>query len=389
MPRELILIATALLTWGFGEGLFLFFQPLYLQSLGANPVQIGAILGGWGAAMTISHLPAGYLADRIGRRPLLVAAWLVGTTTAWLMATARSLPVFTAALILYGLTSFVVAPLNSYITAARGKLSVARAITLISAAFNTGAILGPRLGGYIADRAGLQSIYLVSASIFTFSTLFIFFIKPQAVEKAYPISIGRGFPIQKPFMIFLLVIFLTMFALYLPQPLASNFLQDQHGFTFGQIGQLGSLSSLGIVFMNLALGQIDARLGFLIAQAAVGAFALALWKGSGMPLFMAAYFLLGGYRAARSLATALSRNLVHASKMGLAYGLVETAAGGAMFLAPPLAGIIYRSNPYNVFGLSAAMVVVSLAAGAVYFFRRDSLLSPAASPGSNPGEVDS
>ena len=46
MNRDLRLVSLALLFWGFGEGLFLFIQPLYIERLGANPVQIGSALSG-------------------------------------------------------------------------------------------------------------------------------------------------------------------------------------------------------------------------------------------------------------------------------------------------------------------------------------------------------
>ena len=48
MKRDLILVAIAMFAWGLGEGLFIYFQPLYLQELGANPIMIGTILGGFG-----------------------------------------------------------------------------------------------------------------------------------------------------------------------------------------------------------------------------------------------------------------------------------------------------------------------------------------------------
>ena len=78
MARDLILVAISLFTWGLGEGAFLSFQPLYLQQLGADPLRIGAILGGYGLAATLAHIPAGYIADRLGRRPVMWAAWIVG-----------------------------------------------------------------------------------------------------------------------------------------------------------------------------------------------------------------------------------------------------------------------------------------------------------------------
>jgi hypothetical protein len=45
MKRDLILVAIAMFAWGLGEGMFLYFQPLYLEELGANPIMIGTILG--------------------------------------------------------------------------------------------------------------------------------------------------------------------------------------------------------------------------------------------------------------------------------------------------------------------------------------------------------
>ena len=44
MNRNLLLVAISLFTWGVGEGLFIYFQPLYLQQWGADPLMIGAVL---------------------------------------------------------------------------------------------------------------------------------------------------------------------------------------------------------------------------------------------------------------------------------------------------------------------------------------------------------
>ena len=138
MEPTLIWLGAALFTWGLGESMFLLFQPIYLQQLGADPVQIGIILGAFGAVMTIAHIPAGHLSDRIGRRPMIVASWVIGIIATLLMAVARSLPFFVVGVLLYGFTAFVVSPLDSYTTAARGKWSVARAITYGSLTFNAG-----------------------------------------------------------------------------------------------------------------------------------------------------------------------------------------------------------------------------------------------------------
>src|SRR5512133_3803199 len=187
MNPTMLWLGGALFTWVIGESMFLLFQPIYLQQLGANPIQIGVILGAWGAIMTFAHIPAGYLSDRIGRRPLLIAAWIVGIAATLLMALARSLPLFVVGVFLYGFTAFVSSPLDSYTTAARGDWSVARAITFVSMTFNAGAVLGPITGGWIGDHYGLRAVYFLSAGMFVISTVLIQFISPQPRDHHDPV----------------------------------------------------------------------------------------------------------------------------------------------------------------------------------------------------------
>jgi MFS family permease len=186
MNPSLLWIAAALFTWGVGEGMFYMFQPIYLSQLGANPVQIGYILGSAGFALMIAHIPAGYLADRIGRRPLLITGWLIGIISTLSMALAPSLPFFVAGLLLYATTGFVTSPLNSYVTAARGNWSVGRAITLISSTYNLGIVFGPFTGGWIGDHFGLRSVYYLAGALFIVSTIFLLMI-------AISVSSSSGF----------------------------------------------------------------------------------------------------------------------------------------------------------------------------------------------------
>ena len=366
MSRDLILIAISMFTWGVGEGMFLYFQPIYLQQLGADPVRIGAILGGFGLMMTISHMPAGYLADRLGRRPVMQAAWVLGVLATWIMALAGSLPIFVSGLLLYGVTMFVLSPLYSYVTAARGKLSVGRALTLISAAFNLGVVIGPVLGGYIGEVAGLRQTYFIAGWIFIVSTIVIFLIRPQPVDTPTPEMRGNAWLLNQRAFAYLGIVFLAMFATYLPQPLSPNFLQNQRNLSLSQIGQLYSMSSIGVVVLNLALGQLPARVGFMLGQAAVGLFALLLWQGSGLPWYLIGYFLLGGYKTARSLATAQMQEFVHQAKMGLSYGLIETVSSTAMILSPILAGYLYNLRPTWMYPTGVALVLASILVNLLY-----------------------
>jgi len=366
VSSSLILVSLALFTWGIGEGLFLYFVPLYLEQLGANPITIGSVFGAFGFAMMVAHIPAGYLSDRIGRRPMIQAAWIIGLVAAWAMGLAPSLPLFIVGYVLYGVTGFVSSPLFSYVTAARGELTAGRAMTLTSAMYNLGAVLGPVSGGWIGEHFNIQTIFLISAVVFIVSTGLVFFLKPQPRDVHEGDGSGKNLLANTRFLSFLGVSFFVMFAMYLPQPLSPNFLQNERGITLSQMGLIGSLGSLGNVAFNLILGQLNTRLGFVLGQVCVALFALSLWKGTGQAWYMLGYFLLGGFRAARMLAMAQVRVLIHQAQMGLAYGITEAGNSAALILAPLLAGYLYDKDPASIYPLSLLLVAIGVIISLVF-----------------------
>ncbi len=366
MLKDLILVIVSLFTWGIGEGMFFYFQPLYLQQLGASPVAIGSIVGGTGILLVLTQIPAGYLGDRFGRRQFLWLSWVIGCIATWVMAASNSLPFFVIGILLYGLTGFVTPPLNSYLTHARGKWTVAQVIAAASAAYNLGAVAGPSIGGAIAEQHGIKTLYFVAAGIFLVSTVMIFFIDRQPVENRPHEGNSSQLLKNSRFIALLGVVFITLFATYLPQPLAQNFLQNEKSVSLSNIGLLGSIASLGNAVLILGLGNLRSRKGFLVGQSAVLVFALALWLGSGMPWFMVGYFLMGGYKALRSLSLALSRPLIHASQMGMAYGFIDTVASIAIILSPGLAGLLYEISPALMFPVSVILIGISIVLALIF-----------------------
>ena len=356
MKRDFILIIISLITWGIGESAFMYFQPLYLEELGASPILIGSILGAMGLAMTVVHIPAGYLADRLGRRQLMWAAWSTGVVTTGLMALSKTLVPFSIGLVLYSLTMFVSAPLNSYVAAARNNLTVEQALTSTTAGFFLGGIVGPLIGGLLADRFGLRSIYLFAFVIFIISTLIILFIKPQPKEEDHGNSAAELLKNQA-YIRYLPFVFLVFLVLFLPQPLAPNYLKNQLGISLQTIGFLGAMTNLGNVLISLAFGQLPAQVGMILGQLFVGTYSIVLLRFTQLPIIFVGYFLLGGFRATRSLLIAQVEKLVRSANLGLAFGILETVTGLATVAAPPLAGALYAARPESIFSTSIIIII--------------------------------
>ena len=361
MNRNLLFVASALLFWGFGEGMFFNFVPIYLdKQFLLSKYQIGWILGAFGFSMAITHIPAGRLADRIGRRPLMIIAWVLGLIATLMMAISQTLVFFLAGLFCYGLTAFVAAPLSSYMTAARGNWPVSTVLSLTTATFGMGMVLGPVTGGWIGEQYGMRMSFWASAIVFLISNVFMLFVGAQPVDLHDPEAPPPHLLQNRRFIGFMSVLAFAMFAMYLSQPLTPNFLEGVRGLSLSETGLIFTVGALGNSLLAIAFSRANPRTGFLFAQSLVILFALSIWKGSSLPVFALGYFLLGGFRAGRPLAMAQARELVHDSQMGVTYGIMETISSVIFILTPPLAGFLFEQDATIVYPLAIGLIVLSI-----------------------------
>jgi predicted MFS family arabinose efflux permease len=361
LNRSLLFIALALLLWGFGEGMFFNFVPIYLDNqFLLSESEIGLVLGAFGFSMAITHIPAGRLSDRIGRRPLLIVAWIIGLVSTLLMGLALALPLFLIGLFGYGLTAFVSSPLSSYVTAARGNWPIGTVLALTTATFGLGMVLGPVTGGWIGDHYGMRMSFFVAAVMFLLSNFVIFFVERQPIDHHDPEAPPPNLIHNQRFVVLMGVLAFAIFAMYLCQPLTPNFLEGVRGLSLSQTGLIFTVGALGNSLMALLFSRVDPRRGFLFAQVLVILFAFFMWKGTSMPAYGLGYFLLGGFRAGRPMIMAQARELVHDSQMGVTYGVMETINAVIFVLTPPLAGILFERDPMSLYPLSIGLMTVSI-----------------------------
>ena len=342
MSRDLRLLSLCIALWGFGVGLFIYFVPLYMRELGADPVQTGAILGLSSLATALLHIPAGYLADHHDRRRLMILASLAGVCGVFIMYLASGLGAYAFGLILYLLSeALIFSPMSSYITTARGDWTASRALTTVYASFPFGGIFGAFFGGLLAEAVGLWAGYLASESALVVSTLLIFLISSQPPANPSRSIQYLGLLSHRRFRSLLALVLLAVFAMNLYWPFTPVYLEDIHGLSLSHIGLFGTLNGIGSVAINLALGLLDPGLAFTLAQLITAGSCLLLWKGSAAPWFGLAYFMAAAFKTSRSLLVAMADRLVGRSEVGKAYGIVQSVGDLAVMLAASAAGALY------------------------------------------------
>lgn len=356
MSRDLKILSFALFSWGIGEAFFIYTQTLYMEQLGADVLTIGAILAIASLVMTLSHIPAGALTDRIGSKRIILFNWVFSLVAAGLMYVAPNLTVFTIGLVLYQFTGFVLAPLSAHITSARGRWTSARALTTTYAMFSLGGFAGSLLGWLAGSSLSLHSGYGLAMVTFVISTASVFFLNDAPVEVD---RITGSFAVLRKLPAFIRLMMLAalmLFASYLSWPLTPNYLQLTHDTSTSMIRLFGALNSLGMALLSLALGHFNSRRGLYVSLLFIAISVMTLWYGQGAVSFALGYFLAGGFRAARSLLSSEVEGMVAPANKGLAFGLLETISGLALTLAPPIAGYLFKLSPALPFPVSLALI---------------------------------
>lgn len=385
MNRDTGLVALALLLWGFGEGLFLHIQPLYIEALGADPVQIGGLLSVAAIVTAATLLPAGILADRMPRKRVMVGGWITGLLGVLLVGTARSWQGLLPGLLLYAFSAYCMPVINAYLAQAVAGHHVARTFTTVYAGYAAGSVISPAAGGWLAEAASMRMVYFASALLFALSMVTIVQVSPQPVPRRPPHR-RRWRPLLNwRFFHFAASMCLTFVAMYVSFPLASNFLKDAGGWRTARIGVLGSFQAMGAALLNPLLGCLGDRTkrkttsdtdeepqtqrkarwfpvaearGLVVGQALVWGSALILLVAGTFPLLALAYVLRGAYQSCRSLTQAQAVTLASEADRGLLLGATETMIVTAQIIAPYAAGCLYASNP--TYPLIASVVSIPI-----------------------------
>lgn len=196
-PRSFWVLFFGSIINSVGAGLVFPFLSLYLrQKLGAPMTTVGIIVTVWSLAAFPGQLAGGELADRLGRRGMMVLSLLASGATALGFGLAGTLPAFLVLALVAGLTNSAYGPAASAMVAdlvEPGRR--ARAYGLLRITSNFGYALGPALGGLIAGRSYLL-LFVLSALASLLYAAIVFWgtyeTKPQDAHLAAQAREGPG-----------------------------------------------------------------------------------------------------------------------------------------------------------------------------------------------------
>jgi MFS family permease len=343
------------LTWGLGFALQFTLWPLFIESLGASPGQIGVVIGGAALVRTLLVIPAGALADRFSPKRLIVAAMAVPAAGMLLLALATSWWHALAGAIVLDLVGLGIPATSAYIAAASAETERTRAYTYIyTLSFAVGMTIGPAAGGWLAEAAGYRAVYTASAALVAAGAailLFIDDIRPaddSGDEDVAQVTSYRGLLRVRAIWVVLGFHTLIPLLVFIGTPLLPNFLQDERDLGVGTIGTLGSIgAAAGFAFSLLVshwrpLGRPFFGMATCLALIAV-AYALFLASGA-LSVIAIAWMLRACINPIWSLLSAAVADVTPECARGRAYGLCEVGVGIGDAGAPLAAGSLYAAE---------------------------------------------
>lgn len=140
--------------------------PRMAESFGVDPVDLNPAVAAYLLTVAVFILPSGWLADRYGPRRVFTAAIALFTAASVLCALCGSAGPLVAARMLQGVGGAMMVPVGRLVVLrTTAKPDLMRAIAVLTWPGLTAPVLGPPLGGFIAEYGSWRWIFLLNVPL--------------------------------------------------------------------------------------------------------------------------------------------------------------------------------------------------------------------------------
>lgn len=342
----------------FGFNFALPFLALFLhQDLGVHNqhalgLWTGVASGVSGVAMAVAGPVWGLLADRRGRRPMLIRAMLGGAICVGLFAFVRAPWELVALRFLQGATSGTVAAATALVASETPRRKVGTSLGILASAFALGEATGPVAGGLASAYFGFRPVFLGTTALLLLAVVPVLLVVRES-PRLVPAPAHTGGPEAAPrtgLRALPRAVLLTLLALVAAQTLVQ--------FAYVGSQQMVALRLLAIVPSdpNLATGVAFGCAGIATATAAVlyGRFS----RRFGYQRFAAVGALFfGGAILLAALAPHIGVLVAGVAVYGFFFGCVNPSLSTLIGLHTP------RAVQAVVYGFSGSATAVGFSSG--------------------------
>ncbi len=261
---SMVFIFITMLIDVIGFGIIIPVMPNLIIELHGGDYSNAARIGGWllfaFSLMQFLFSPVlGNLSDRYGRRPVLLFSLFGFGVDYCIMALAPNLWWLVVGRIIAGITGASFSTASAYIADVSPPEKRAQNFGLVGAAFGAGFILGPALGGFLAEF-GTRVPFYGAATLSLVNWLYGFFILPESLpkDKRRPFAWKRANPIGSLAALKKYPVTYGLIASMVCIYLASHAVQSTWSyFTMGTFGWDEKAVGLSLALVGLLVGLVQ------------------------------------------------------------------------------------------------------------------------------------
>ncbi|WP_212976839.1 MFS transporter [Paenibacillus azoreducens] len=359
-----------------GVGLIIPVMPSFMDMMHLSGKTMGSLVAVFALSQLLISPLAGRWVDRYGRKKIIIIGlFLFGLselvfgigTNVWVLYLARILGGISAAFVMPSATAYV-----ADITSLEER---PKAMGYVSAAISTGFIIGPGVGGFIAEY-GIRVPFFFAAVIAFVACLSSIFILKEPLSKEELAEIAANAKqtsfigdlkksLHPLYFIAFIIVFVLAFGLSAYETVFSLFSDHKFGFTPKDIAAIITISSIfGVVVQIFMFGKMVNKLGekkviqACLIVGAILAVASTMISGFLAVLLVTSFIFLAFDLLRPALTTFLSK--AAGKEQGFVAGMNSTYTSLGNIAGPAIGGILFDVNIHYPYLFAAVIMGIGL-----------------------------
>lgn len=248
-------------------GLVVPVMPEYINMLGLDGTTAGLLTAAFAVTQFLFSPYAGKLSDRGGRKKIIVIGMLILAISELIFAVASNVAWLYISRLLGGIgIAFVSPAVMAYTADLTTERERARGMSYVAAALSTGFIIGPGIGGFLAEFGTRVPFYAAAAGAGAAAILTLFVLpeikgKAEQMNTENEVGIFKGLTqsIKAPYVATLIVLLALGFALSNFETVFGLYLDDSYGYSASQIAVIITVGGIAGIVVQLGLMDLLVR----------------------------------------------------------------------------------------------------------------------------------
>lgn len=383
--RQVLMLAISMAILQIGFGIVTPIFPFYVLELGVGGLELGVLAASFAITRIFFSGPLGIVSDRVGRKPVLLFG-LIGFCGANIVyAFADTIMVMVIARALEGgLSAGFFPAANALVSDVTGTRTRGAAMGYMNIGNMVGLIVGPTVGGVLAEFLGLRVPFLVAAlaTLCTVISVQVLVKEPRRAgspdshghmpgSRVSTVAVLRRRPVA--YSSLALSMFASMFAVSILQvAFVLDVVQNSRGgwnVTPLEIGLFFGMIGIVTVIGSIGFGRLSDKRGrkwFIVSGGLMGTCSMVLFLTSTTlsSLYLAGFILALSLSLQGPTSQALVADLTDRYAYGALMGLFGAVSNSAFAASSLLSGFLYDLDNSSTSSLIIGSLVALVGTGA-------------------------